>query len=193
MADQFVLRAFYSQGNTSFPDAGWSEIYWLQGINYTDNLVLAAAIVTGRLGLAPASVHCEYAYISNINIKGDSLAVFTTPQDGTFSAPGDYAAPPEIALRIRMQSGPLYHIIKPLHGLPANLMVGPNFVSSSLWDTAFLTWKAAIVTGASINAKDKVTHVKTYFAIDQIINTKVTRSHRVGRPFDQYRGRRLAS
>jgi hypothetical protein len=193
MAAQFVCRAFFSNVNVHGISAGWSETYYLIADTYTTAQNVAGNLILKRLALSCGDMTCDYAYVSDVEVRGDSLAVFAVIQPGTFGTVGDTSAPPEMALHVRQEAGPLYHITRPLHCLPSGLMVGPDFIPNTPWNTAFTAW-VTLVTGVQcLRVKDKVTHLIIFPAIDGMRNLGIIRSHRVGRPFGQYRGRRVAS
>ena len=170
--------------------AGWSENYYIPGPQAADALVKLQAIKDARRDLMQSEYRFTYMRVSDAGIKGDAYIKYIAPaaQFGTIDAA---PMPPVVAAIVREETNDGYHIDRYLHGLALDQLLDNQQADPAKhnWAAAFTAYNNIIQADTIMWVKDKVTGVYEQKAVVNVLTQKV-RSHKIGRPFDLYRGRR---
>lgn len=185
---RFVAIAFYRKG-----DAGWSEVYPINGSSYTGVFTLLDQLNTLRLNMAAPDVQAVGNRISDTDILRDSYSqAFTTPLGTITTAPGT-SGDADDTRRIKFFAGPLQRTIRQLHALPGVFFANGIFVPPGSWTTALNAWIASVVLNVSISHKIPGAVVPPFYTYSSITSgsDQGNSNRKVGRPFSLPRGRRL--
>lgn len=194
-----IIIGFESAGGTA--PTGWSETWYPAGSNADDALIQAKAYVAKRKELLGMGATVQFAKVTNIPPNRQSKIYFFEGKEGTptlFTGSGDQYDPTQVDLLMRVQSTtPAARRQWAISGLPDS--VTNQLIQSGVKDT-FVTSPIfkqliALIKSLGWGIRKKTANgpppVFTFASITDIFPIMV-RNRKRGRPFELFRGRRLA-
>jgi len=182
----FQLIAFF---NSNEVKNGFSEVYHVEGADYSAAEVSALAMLALRLDMMASDVSLVFARLSDPTVKGDSRIVAANyPLPGTY-VDADGVEPLDVALLVRTEATALHRGMREVRAIPEGLIKNQTFSTSVAFTAAFTAWKNILLTGPwrlKVKVGVDLYDYLAYTAVDH--NSRVSR-RKAGRPFGLYRGR----
>jgi hypothetical protein len=172
---------------------GWCETYDLKGASYVEALSSLDAIWLARRATLAQDCYFRYGYVSDKKLKGDSL-IYSPGSSMVGGSYGDihvFSQQGWNVLRLRLESGPLYHTFRSLRGVPTDQSTNTIFATGD-YLAAVNLFGDALKANANNFCKQKPDDpapTGNFKGINSV--TALTfGEHRVGRPFGLQRGQR---
>lgn len=176
---------------------GWTENWWVNAANGPAALTAFSGVYTSRVALLMDTCQMTTARASNVDHPRDSdylnvgIPVLGTIAHATYPAAGPWDA---LLVRRDVSTNDLIgHIF--MHGVPAGIFTGRIWqvtVAPGITFAANLTnYQTSLVSASALLRKGPAT-AYTYPPCTVILGLRRTQ-HKVGRPFDQLRGRRAVA
>lgn len=185
-----------SQGGTA--PTGWTETFWSQDADLNNQIKLAKDYALVRAKLLGIGAQVEYLRVSNFPANRVTQIYYMQGNAGTskFEGAAFTTDPTQVDLLVRMQTDPGKRRSFWMCGLPdifTNQLIQQGIEGAFLSDASFKAWVATIkankwcirfLTGKNPNT----------YKCDQVVQFTpiMVRNRKKGRPFDLFRGRKLA-
>jgi hypothetical protein len=174
---------------------GWTEPWYISAGDYAAAKAAMEAVIPNRMGCATANTFLRALRVSDVTLRGDALiAVYGDGHPGTIDPTAHADAGPFDAVLVRKDTDPpIHHGFMYMRGWPEDVFVGRQikangFVMVGAGPSFFNSILAGTFHFRHLPVGQPVANA-TYPAITEL--TAIRRvSRRVGRPFDQLRGRR---
>lgn len=189
----FKVTQFFTDTSKNI---GWSESWWNNQANAAAVVTAWAPIITARAALCNTNVIITGFRVSNVDKPRDSLFGGTAGTAGTMTLVAKVSTGPWDAMLVRRDIATndlLGHVF--MHSLTTTLFNGRllNTGNADLtaWLAALVVYQNALIAAVALCRKI-VSNTPTYPNLTTLTALRLT-EHKVGRPFDQLRGRRAVA
>lgn len=192
-----ALNIFIGHIYYSGTPQGFSEAYYLKGTTKDAAVLNLQALVTKRKAMLHESIEIVFSNVSQLGVKRDSFITQNDVQagDSTITTWQPNRLSDAILLRQETATGKVSN--RYVHGVPDGVIVAGLYDAAALtgaWDTTLDDYITKVLSEtAYLNKVDK-TDPTTWVLVDwaKVVKRGAT-SHKVGRPFDLRRGRRITA
>jgi len=175
---------------------GWTENYYIQEVDIATAATSFAAWIPNRMALSPATVSMDYAKVSDVAVKGDSLiAGGPFPIVGTYvPATPDTSLEANTALLIVIGAGAAKHNRIFLRGLTLDVVTGRSYRAPGGFATALTAYLTPLIGFAYVRQQVKPHTVPpTYtYTVSTAAFLKRVSARKPGRPFALPVGRKFS-
>lgn len=187
----FVQAQGTVEFNTNY--SGWTETYWPVGTDYTTSLAALNVIVNARVSILPDTCTMIAFKVSDVAVRGDVNYATTANVAGTWSAVGLH---PALALLATWGSDFVHRrFTKYLHGVPSDQVTGLFYTPTAPYAALVSSFLSAVRLNSlarfrTVPPPPVGVYPYTFIPINGTGGIERLVSHRVGRPFGAFRGRR---
>jgi len=176
---------------------GWTEIYYPKATGYAAAQTAMTNLLTVRLTMLSPDVNVVQMTVYDIGNPPNrsSAQMLSAPEPGAYIVPGTPAIKPDLAITMRCFDNSFHTFRHFIRGLPGDGFVGGSetYQPAAAFITAFAAFKAAYTVNAVERHKIAVGPPPVYQFVDVVTIGQNYRFsiRKAGRPFAQFRGRRM--
>jgi hypothetical protein len=189
---QYKGTIFFQAGSN-----GWTERYYMNGSSQSAAGAALLSVVVGRLAILHTGCQIVAATISDIAIRGDSIALIGVAEAGTFADTAGYLDV-DVALMIKWEVGVFTRNKTFLRGIPIGQTLDGNYNPTSPFSSLLNTYTVDVFSNCffaipgMLNPTPPPKYLYSYGpASDFVVGHRLAR-RKSGRPFGLPRGRRVA-
>lgn len=173
---------------------GWSEVYYLSGNTVSAAKAALLAIVDARHNMLHADLACVYANVVQIGVKRKSFYVRPTEVKGQLTDATMKVNRLQDCLWLRQETAAGDSANRYIHGVPDKCCIEGDYLADTgagSYDGLVTALKAVLLTNTGYLKRDVTAGVTSFSIIAYTsIEIRGLTGHKVGKPFDQQRGRR---